>query len=82
MMDFLFQVLVKFQNVCGKYENQLLNFFCKKCLYFVCWDCIVLDYKENQGYNIVDVFDVLSESKESFDKIENSSKQLLDKMKG
>lgn len=82
MMDFLSQVSAKSQNVCGKHENQPLNFFCKKCLHPVCRDCTVLDHKENQGHNIVDVSDAVSESKESFDKIENSSKQLLDKMKG
>ena len=82
MMDFLSQVSTKSQNVCSKHENQPLNFFCKKCLHPVCRDCTVLDHKEGQGHDIVDVSEALNESKESFDKIENTSKQLLDKMKG
>jgi hypothetical protein len=82
MMDFLSQVSAKSQNVCPKHENQPLNFFCKKCLLPVCRDCTVLDHKEGQGHNIVDVSEAVNESKESFDKIDQSSKQLLDKMKG
>ncbi|XP_061179814.1 tripartite motif-containing protein 2-like [Saccostrea echinata] len=82
MMDFLSQVSAKSQNVCSKHENQPLNFFCKKCLLPVCRDCTVLDHKEGQGHNIVDVSEAVNESKESFDKIADSSKQLLDKMKG
>ncbi|KAK3099304.1 hypothetical protein FSP39_002383 [Pinctada imbricata] len=82
MMDFLSQVSAKSQNVCSKHENQPLNFFCKKCLVPVCRDCTVLDHKEGQGHNIVDVKEALTENSEDFNKIEQKSKELLDKMRG
>ena len=81
MMDFLSQVTAKSQNVCVKHDNQSLNFFCKKCLVPVCRDCTVLDHKEQQGHNIVDVAEALTENSTDFETIENTSKSLLDKMK-
>ncbi|XP_060084085.1 tripartite motif-containing protein 2-like [Ylistrum balloti] len=82
MMDFLSTVQAKSQNVCSKHENQPLNFFCKDCLIPVCRDCTVLDHKEQQGHNIVDVSEALNESSTDFDVIEKKSKDLLSKMKG
>ncbi|XP_069130441.1 tripartite motif-containing protein 2-like [Argopecten irradians] len=82
MMDFLSTVQAKSQNVCSKHENQPLNFFCKDCLIPVCRDCTVLDHKEQQGHNIVDVSEALNESSGDFDVIEKKSKDLLSKMKG
>ena len=81
MIDFLSQVVVKSKNVCPKHESQPLNFFCKKCMVPVCRDCTVLDHKEQQGHNIVDVTDALSESSDEFNEVENKSKQILDRMK-
>ncbi|OWF35983.1 tripartite motif-containing protein 2-like [Mizuhopecten yessoensis] len=82
MMDFLSTVQAKSQNVCSKHDNQPLNFFCKECLIPVCRDCTVLDHKEQQGHNIVDVSEALNESSTDFNVIEEKSKDFLGKMKG
>lgn len=37
---------------------QLLNFFCELCIIFVCRDCIVIDYKEKNGYIVMNVEEV------------------------
>lgn len=43
---------------CKKYQMQLLNFFCELCIIFVCRDCIVIDYKEKNGYIVMNVEEV------------------------
>ncbi|XP_025085399.1 E3 ubiquitin-protein ligase TRIM63-like isoform X3 [Pomacea canaliculata] len=82
MMDFLSQaVSATTQNLCSRHERQPLNFFCRKCLMPVCRDCTVLDHKEQQGHIIVDVKQAVSDSSSDFNQMENSSRQILEKMK-
>ncbi|KAL8616756.1 hypothetical protein ACOMHN_017793 [Nucella lapillus] len=81
MMDFLSQAVTKTQNVCTKHERQPLNFFCKKCLLPVCRDCTVLDHKEQQGHQIVDVKQALSDRTGEFNQMEELCRQTLERMK-
>lgn len=81
MMDFLSQAVTKAQNVCQKHEHQLLNFFCKTCLAPVCRDCTVLDHKEQQGHEIVDMSSVITDLSNEFDDIEKTGKECIEKLR-
>ncbi|XP_064609697.1 tripartite motif containing 13-like [Liolophura sinensis] len=81
MIDFLSKAVSKASNNCPKHENQPLNFFCKRCLVPVCRDCTVLDHKENQGHDIVDVSKTLDEFNAEFDNIEIKGRETMGHLK-
>lgn len=80
MLDLMNQSVTVTES-CTKHKGQGLNFFCKKCSVAVCRDCTVVDHKEGNNHEIVDVHEVLDELRAQFQFTRLCNNQILMKMK-
>ena len=62
---------------CHKHSQQPMSFFCQKCAISICRDCTVLDHKQTEGHNIMDITTANREHRERLERQVQTSKETL-----
>ncbi|XP_052829177.1 tripartite motif-containing protein 59 isoform X3 [Octopus bimaculoides] len=60
LINFVRETGINDISYCAKHQLQPLNFFCEPCAIPVCCDCTVLDHKNTNGHNVMNITEALS----------------------